>query len=126
VRVNHDVAGEEVAGPKVQGRLRPVGADWRTIRRDGVGVLDVRATIETDDGVPISVWYSGIADFGENGYEEAVHGRAAARSATAICISPRFQTSHPNDSWLNRTHCLSIGRRYPERSEVAYNLYAGR
>ena len=39
-----------VAGPKLNGKVRHIGGDWMTIRRDGVGLMDVRATIETSDG----------------------------------------------------------------------------
>jgi len=37
----------------VSGKLRPVGGDWLTIRKHGVAILDVRATIETHDGALI-------------------------------------------------------------------------
>ncbi|MEM8563866.1 MAG: DUF3237 family protein, partial [Pseudomonadota bacterium] len=42
LRVNIYVTGGEVTGPKLQGSIRPVGADWLTIRPDGVAVLNVR------------------------------------------------------------------------------------
>jgi hypothetical protein len=42
LRVNVYVTSGEVTGPKVSGKLRPVGGDWLTIRSDGVGILDVR------------------------------------------------------------------------------------
>jgi hypothetical protein len=51
--VNLYVTGGKVQGPKVNGKLLPVGGDWLTIRTDGVGILDVRATIETHDAALI-------------------------------------------------------------------------
>ncbi len=48
IRANFYVTSGEVSGPKMQGRLRPVGGDWLLVRTDGVGVLDVRATMELD------------------------------------------------------------------------------
>ena len=53
LRMNVYVTGGEVSGPRLQGKIRPVGADWLTIRTDGVCILDVRATIETHDGALI-------------------------------------------------------------------------
>lgn len=47
IRLIFYVTGGEVRGPRVNGKLRPVGADWFTVRADGVAILDVRATIET-------------------------------------------------------------------------------
>jgi Protein of unknown function (DUF3237) len=53
IRINFYVTSGEVTGPKIRGILRPVGGDWFTIRTDGIGLLDVRATIETHDNALI-------------------------------------------------------------------------
>ena len=42
LRVNGSIAGGEITGPRISGKLRPVGGDWLTIRKDGIAVLDVR------------------------------------------------------------------------------------
>ena len=55
LRMNTYIAGGEVWGPRVRGRVLPVGADWLTIRPDGIGMLDVRGTIETHDGALLYV-----------------------------------------------------------------------
>jgi Protein of unknown function (DUF3237) len=47
------VTSGEVTGPRIRGILRPVGGDWFTIRTDGIGLLDVRATIETHNNALI-------------------------------------------------------------------------
>ena len=125
LRVNVHVTGGEVTGPQVSGRLRSVGGDWLTIRRDGIAVLDVRFTIETGDGALVYVTYTGISNRGGDGYEQSLRG-APAPSGTKIYISPRFFASHPNYLWLNRLHCLGIGEAFLERSEVAYHVYAVR
>jgi len=96
-----------------------------TIRRDGIGILDVRGTMETTDGALIYVSYTGTIDLGENGYEEFLQGKPQA-SGTPIRSSPRFHTSHPDYLWLNRLHCLGIGQAFLERSEVVYDVYAVR
>ena len=45
--------GGEIDGPRLRGRIRPVGSDRLVVRHDGVGVLDLRATFETDNGAVI-------------------------------------------------------------------------
>lgn len=125
LRVNGYILGGEVTGPRVSGKLRPVGGDWLTIRKDGVAILDVRATIETHDGALIDLSYSGVLDMGDDGYEQFLQGRPPA-SGTAIRMSPRLATSHPGYLWLNRLHCLGIGQAFLDRSEVAYDVYAVR
>ena len=37
-------------GPKLKGTVLPGGADWLLIRPDGVREIDVRVTLQTDDG----------------------------------------------------------------------------
>lgn len=122
IRVNFYVTGGEVSGPKVRGRIRPVGADWLMIRRDGVGILDVRATIETHDGALIYVPYSGVADLGEAGYERFLQGQLPP--TVALRTAPRFQTAHPAYEWLNRLQCVAIGEADLERLVVRYDVYA--
>jgi hypothetical protein len=124
LRWNVHVTGGEVTGPKVFGKIRPLSGDWMTIRRDGVAILDVRLTIETNEGALIYVTYYGTYDRGEDGYEQALQGQS--RPPTPIRTAPRFYTSHPNYLWLNRLHCLGIGSTIPDRGEVAYDVYAVR
>ena len=125
IRANIYVTDGEVTGPKVRGKLLPVGGDWLTIRRDGVGVLDVRATIQADNGALIYVSFLGNIDLGENGYDEFLQGNGP-KSGALIRTSPRFLTSNADYLWLNRVHCLGIGQAFLDRSEVAYDVYAVR
>jgi hypothetical protein len=60
MRMIYDVTGGEVTGPRLRGRVLPSGADWILVGTDGVGRLDVRATIETHDGANLYVSYTGI------------------------------------------------------------------
>jgi Protein of unknown function (DUF3237) len=85
LRVNVHVTGGEVTGPKVSGKFRSLSGDWVTIRRDGVAILDVRATIETSDGALIYLTYSGTSDRGDDGYERTLQGGPAA-SGTPVSL----------------------------------------
>ncbi len=125
IRINFYVTSGEVSGPKLRGKLRPVGGDWLTLRTDGVGILDVRATLETDDGALIHTSYSGVADLGEDGYQQFLRGEPPA-SGTPLRVVPRYQTSHPRYTWLNRLQGLGIEEAFLERGEVRYDVYAVR
>lgn len=122
-RINRHIGGGEVHGPKLRGKLRPVGADWVTIRPDGVGMIDVRATIETDDGALIYLTYTGVVDMREDGYQKLLRGEAPP-SGLPLRTAPRCSTAHPDYLWLNRLQCVGIGRTDVERSEVVYDVYA--
>jgi len=122
IRVNFYTTGGEITGAKIRGRLRPVGGDWMTVRRDGVAILDARATFETHDGALILVTYAGVIDLGEDGYERFLRGELP--SAAHIRTSPRFVTSHPEYAWLNRLHCMGIGEYLAATNDARYDVYA--
>ncbi len=124
IKVNFYNGGGEFRGPGIQGKLREEGGDWVTVRQDGVALLDVRVTFETDDGVLILVTYHGMADFGEDGYEKFLSDRLPP--AVKLRISPRFHTSHSKYLWLNRLHCFGVGEYDPEARTATYDVYAVR
>lgn len=124
IRVNFYSQGGEVTGPKLQGHCRAVGGDWLTLRTDGVGLLDVRTTLESQDGALIAITYCGVADLGTDGYQRFLDGKLPARAT--LHVVPRFQTAHPAHSWLNRVQCLGIGEVDFGRSYVSYDVYAVR
>ena len=122
LRWNIYVTGGEITGPKVQGTVRPVGADWLTIRTDGVALLDVRATFETHDGALIYLTYSGIGDLGEAGYEKALNGDLP--KTLPLRTAPMMRSSHPDYLWVNRYQYVNIGEVDFENFVVAYDVYA--
>jgi hypothetical protein len=114
--------GGEVGGPKLKGKLAPVGGDWLLIRRDGIAILDVRATIESHDGALIYLPFTGVCDLRPGGYDDFLNGTLAEKAA--IRAVPRFQTSHPNYLWINRLQCLSVGDVDLSTGLVRYDVYA--
>jgi len=49
------VTGGDFEGPRLRGLVLPGGGDWLLLRSDGVLELDLRITLETDDGALITV-----------------------------------------------------------------------
>ncbi len=111
-------------GPKLNATVRALGGDWMTIRHDGIGLMDVRATIETSDGALIYVAYPGIFDLGENGYDAFRSRNWPASGPTRT--TPRFHTADPRYVWLNRTQGLGIGEVDMRRLVYTYDLYVVR
>jgi hypothetical protein len=122
IRVNFYTEHGEITGPRVRGKVRPVGGDWVTVRKDGVGLLDVRATFETHDGALMLVTYPGIVDFGADGYERFLRGEMPPM--VSLRTSPRFATVDSAYLWINRLHCLGIGEYRSATNEVTYDVYA--
>jgi hypothetical protein len=125
LRVNFHLAGGEFDGPRMRGRIRPVGVDWMTVRPDGIALLDLGTTFETDDGALIHAPFQGMIDLGNDGYQELLRGELAP-DGTPFRSSPRYQTAHDDYLWLNRLHCLGIGQVIPSRGEARCEVYAVR
>ena len=54
------IVGGTARGPRINGRILNVGADWQTVQAGGVAQLDARYAIETGDGAVIEVVSQGI------------------------------------------------------------------
>jgi Protein of unknown function (DUF3237) len=98
------VTGGTATGPKVFGKFRPVGADWLVVRRDGMAALDVRATMETNDGALINVSYTdGTVTLTSvrqpettSGYSVSVKQPADRMSPAARCRRPQSELRDKN------------------------------
>ncbi|HUP90651.1 MAG TPA: DUF3237 domain-containing protein [Solimonas sp.] len=115
-RAFYPVAEATLDGPRLKGKVLPgSGGDWLTMRSDGIQVIDVRATVLTDDGVLIYSSYSGFGELGD------APGRA---KVMPIRATARYQTGHPKYAWLNRLHCLHIGEAEVGKLRLRYDVYA--
>jgi hypothetical protein len=95
-----------VSGPKLNGTVIGPGGDWLTMRANGVGQLDVRVLILTDDGAHILMTYKGIL----------TDGGAHLRTA------PQFETGAEQYAWLNDIQCIATGNTV--EGGVSYDVYA--
>src|ERR1700734_2871004 len=59
MRVTAPITDGHFEGPRLRGRVLAGGGDWTLLRGDGVLELDLRITLETDDGALIH-----LASFG--------------------------------------------------------------
>jgi hypothetical protein len=124
IRANFYVTAGEISGPKMRGKLSTVGGDWLLLRTDGVGLLDVRATMELDNGALTYTTYGGVVDLGPDAYNLFLKGILPPRPE--LRIVPHYQTSHPEYLWLNRLQCVGVGVFDVAQSKVSYNVYAMR
>ncbi len=109
------VEGGRFEGPGLSGRVLPsAGADWARIRSDGVGALDVRMTLATDEGALIYVHWHGLMAFEAEDQAYALDfakpddPEGAARYY--FRAAPRFETADPELAWLNRILAVTCSR----------------
>jgi len=116
------VKGGTVEGPRIKGKILPGGGDWAMVRSDGAVQLDVRATLQTDDGALIYGTYSGLIVA-----EPAVFGRLLQAEGVPLgeyyfYISPVYQTGAPQYAWLNQR--IAVGRGKVVGGGVEYRVWA--
>jgi hypothetical protein len=116
-----DVKGGSFEGPRLKGRLLPSGADWLLIGTDGVGRLDVRGTLETEDGAHIYLQYFGVLVLGDEVLRALTQGGETQYGDTYFMTQPRFETGDPRYSWLNSVVAVAQGRVL--RNAVEYRVY---
>lgn len=106
------VQGGTFCGPRLQGRILPhSGADWALTRPDGVLLLDVRLTLETDDGALIYMTYRGMRHGPEAAMRRMSAGERVDPAAYYFRIQPWFETGAERYAFLNRMLCVGLGDR---------------
>ena len=116
-----DVTGGRAEGPRLRGRLLASGADWLLVDAAGIGRLDVRGTLETDDGAFIYIHYHGVLELNDAVLAALASGEATDFGDTYFMTQPRFETGDPRYAWLNRVVAVAEGRVLP--NAVAYRVY---
>src|SRR5258706_6096030 len=59
-RITAPITDGHFEGPRLRGKVLPGGGDWTILRGDGVLELDLRITLETDDGALIHMASFGL------------------------------------------------------------------
>ncbi|MEM1244956.1 MAG: DUF3237 domain-containing protein [Acidobacteriota bacterium] len=104
-----------VSGPRLNGRVLPrSGGDWARVRSDGSGALDVRLSLETDDGAIVHMTYGGRMMPLDGDFDYALDfskpdDREGA-SRYYFRTNPLFETGDARYAWLNHTVCIGKGR----------------
>jgi hypothetical protein len=116
------VTGGRFEGPKLRGVVLPGGGDWLITRPDGASVLDVRATLRTNDGHTIYTYYRGILYVSPEAREQQVRGEVVDPSEIYFRTTPVYETASEKYDWINRIVAVGIGRLTP--TGVGYRIYA--
>jgi len=95
-RLTFPITGGSFDGDRLRGKVLPGGGDWVIKRADGVLELDLRITLQTDDGALIHMTFEGIRD-------DAAPGGQYFRTL------PRFETADARYSFLNRLLAVGAG-----------------
>lgn len=111
----YPVDGGTFEGPRMRGKVLPDGADWIQWREDGAMVIDVRTSLQTDDGALIAMRYVGLADVtATDGQERLKRREILPYEDMYVHTTPRFETDDPRYAWLNKVIAVTNGMRTAE------------
>jgi hypothetical protein len=113
-RVTVPIASGHFEGPRLRGRVLPGGGDWTLLRGDGVLELDLRITLETDDGALIHMTSFGLRHGTPDVIAALARGERVDPTTYYFRTAPRFETAHPKYAFMNRLLAVSSGDRRPE------------
>lgn len=105
------VTGGTFTGPKLKGTALSNGGDWIMRRADGASLLNVRATLKTDDDQLIYMTYDGIMYTPPGGKPSDMYWRT----------TPRFETGSQKYEWITRVVAVGVG--VPTPGKAAYRVF---
>lgn len=120
-RTIFDVIGGHAEGPRLRGTFLASGADWILIDDSGVGRLDVRGTLLTDDGAHVYIHYHGVLELNDKVLGALGRGESTNFGDTYFMTQPRFETGDERYAWLNKVVAVAEGRVLP--NAVEYRVY---
>ena len=118
-----------VEGPRLNGRVVDYsGADWATVRTDGVVELNAHYLLEASDGALIYIRnlgyvYGASPASAPGAAAQGATGAAQPRSAYFRC-TPYFRAPQGPHDWLNRTVIVGGGERRTNPDHSVFRYYA--
>lgn len=124
----HTAAYRSFEGPRLKGKLLPGSSDAGLVDANRVLRLDLRITLQTDDGAYIYLQGDGVwrRDPTRRSRPE---GEPADYGDMYIMATPRFETGDERYKWLNELVCVAEGKRNPVVEEgfladISWQVYA--
>ena len=113
-RVTAPIASGQFEGSRLRGNVLPGGGDWTLLRGDGILELDLRITLETDDGALIHMTSFGLRHGPPDVIPALARGESVDPATYYFRTTPRFETGHSKYAFLNRLVAVASGDRRPE------------
>jgi hypothetical protein len=112
------ILGGEVRGEGIKGTIFPAGADFQTIRPNGLTELEAKYAFELDDGAIVYIENTGIRSGPKELLDRIAQGETVDPASIYFRSVPKFQTGAENYRWLMENLFVAVGARYPDRVEI--------
>lgn len=110
-RVIAEVQSFDVEGERIRASMKgSAAADWMVLGPTGIGTLDVRALLETDDGALVYTWYHGRLDL------------SRGAGASPVYSAPLYETGDERYAWLNAIQAVGKGTLSADAHTLVYEI----
>jgi hypothetical protein len=113
------ILGGEVHGQGIKGTIFPVGADFQTIRPNGLTELEAKYAFEMDDGAVIYIENVGMRFGPKELLDRIAKGGIVDPALIYFRSVPKFETGAEKYRWLMENLFIGVGARHPDRVEIA-------
>jgi len=114
-------AGGTVRGDRLRGEILPGGGDWLRVGSDGVGRIDVRATLRTHDGEFVYLTNTGVIAIPDEARERFAAGESLSWDELYGRSAPQFETGAEQYAWLNSAVTVAVNGLGPRH--VDYRVF---
>jgi hypothetical protein len=112
------ILGGQVFGDGIRGTIFPVGADFQTIRPNGLTELEAKYAFELDDGAIVYIENIGIRFGPKELLDRIARGEMVDPSRIYFRSVPKFETGSEKYRWLMENLFIGVGARHPDRVEL--------
>jgi len=119
----YTISGGTFSGPKLRGKILPGPVDWFLTTPDGVGHMDVRATLQTDDGANILLHYQGVHVNTPTSGAKFSKGEVIDYGDSYWISALFFETGDPRYAWLNNIVAVGQARLDPKSGWIEQRDY---
>lgn len=116
------IIGGVFEGDRLNGVVLPGGADWVCIRSDGTMMIDVRLTLQTDDGVLVYLTYQGRFIGTEGTMSQLAQGKPLEPGNYSLVTVAKFECGAAEYAWLNDVIAVGVGE--PSGFNPVYFIYS--
>jgi hypothetical protein len=118
-----DLPSGWVEGARIKGKIVPPSGDWFRPLASGVGRVDVRLVVQTDDDQIIYVSYNGVQACSKENTDKLVKGELLKADDCYFIIAPTFETNSERYGWLNATQTIGKMVEIKRDSHIKYDIF---
>lgn len=113
------IIGGSVEGPKIKGTILRGGADWQTLRPDGVTDLEAHYQFKTDDGEIVYIKNTGVRSTTPEVAQLLAQGKEVGSDQYYFRAVPKFEADKNGKyAWLNDAIFICTGERLPDAVSI--------